>query len=234
MDVATLVLLHSPFVTAQTWGELPSVLAQLGHAVVVVEVVDDDHPPYAATYVARAAQQIGRAAPAAPLVLVGHSGAGPLLPQVGESQRAARRPVAAYVFLDATLPRAGASRLDLLHARDEALAHQTRAELERGALAPTWTDADLSASGLDAHQRVTALAALRPRGLAFFEEVVPSPGDWPDAPCIYVQTSAGAAGVARLARLRGFEVVESGGGHLAALVDPTGLARTLHSVVIDL
>lgn len=234
MDVGSVVLLHSPFVGASTWGELPALLREQGYDVVVVDVGDDDHPPYAATYVARAAQQIAAAGPRAPIVLVGHSGAGPLLPQIGYAQRAAHRLVGAYVFLDAQLPRAGASRLDLLHAVDDDLAHTVHDELRRGGLAPAWSDDDLANTGLERARRAVVLAAARPRGLAFFEEVLPHPGDWPDAPCAYLATSAAYAGSARTARLSGFNVASTGGGHFAALAEPVALADALIELVTGL
>jgi hypothetical protein len=57
-------------------------------------------------YVARAALVIAAAAANAPLVLIGHGGAGPLLPSIAVAQRAAHRQVGAYVFIDARLPQA--------------------------------------------------------------------------------------------------------------------------------
>ena len=234
MDVGTFVLLHSPFVRASTWGDLPAALRERGHDVVVVDVADDDHPPYAAAYVARAAKQIAAAAPIPPLALVGHSGAGPLLPQIGYAQRAAARQVGAYVFLDSRLPRVGASRLDLMHDANEASAHAVRDELVHGALAPVWCEEDLVETGLDPAQRAVVLAGARPRGLGFFEEVLPHPGDWPDAPCGYLQTSPAYAGSARIAGLRGFEVASTGGGHFAALTEPVGVADALIDLVTRL
>lgn len=232
--VATTVLLHSPLVDASTWGEVPERLRALGHDVIVVDVDDDLEPPYAARYVACAAQQVQAARPSGPLVLVGHSGAGPLLPQLGFAQRAAHRRVGAYVFLDATLPRAGASRLDLLHAENEAVAHDVHHALEAGGLEPRWDARLLAADGLAESAASTVLASLRPRGLAFFDETLPHPGDWPDAPCAFVQTSAARAGAARVAALRGFAVEQTGGGHFAALARPAEVAAVLHRLAAEL
>lgn len=60
-----------------------------------------------ARYVAGSALAIAAAAPEAPLVLVGHGPAGPLLPSLGGAQKAAKRLVGGYVFLDADLPAHG-------------------------------------------------------------------------------------------------------------------------------
>jgi hypothetical protein len=110
MTPGTLVLLHSPLTTASAWGALS---AALECGVVVPEVADDDRPPYAGRYVARAALEIAAAAPVRPpVVLVAHGDAGPLLPPVGAAQRAAHRLVGGYVFVDAVLPGPGASHRD--------------------------------------------------------------------------------------------------------------------------
>lgn len=102
-----LVLLHSPLGTARDWGSLPHQLADLGAEVVVAEVTDDDRPPFAARYVARAALEIAAAEPAGPLLLVAAGAAGPLLPAIAAAQRAAHRVVAGYVLVDALLPQSG-------------------------------------------------------------------------------------------------------------------------------
>jgi hypothetical protein len=108
MTPGTLVLLHSPLTTASAWGSLPAALG--AYDVVVPEVADDDRPPYAGRYVARAALEIAAAEVKPPLVLVAHGDAGPLLPPIGAAQRAAHRLVGGYVFLDARLPGPGESR----------------------------------------------------------------------------------------------------------------------------
>nr|WP_246335289.1 hypothetical protein [Spinactinospora alkalitolerans] len=82
-------------------------MADLGAAVAIAEIADDDRPPYAARYVARAALEIGRAALDPPVLLVAAGAAGPLLPQIGAAQRAAHRALSGYVLLDAPLPQPG-------------------------------------------------------------------------------------------------------------------------------
>jgi hypothetical protein len=108
MTPGTLVLLHSPLTTASAWGSLAVALG--AYDVVVPEVTDDDRPPYAGRYVARAALEISAAGVKPPLVLVAHGDAGPLLPPVAAAQRAAHRLVGGYIFLDARLPGPGTSR----------------------------------------------------------------------------------------------------------------------------
>src|SRR5512132_1789846 len=145
MDAGTLVLLHSPLVGVESWGRLPEALGRGGVAAVAVAVDGDDRPPFAERYVGEAVDgMLANPARAGPLVLVGHSGAGPLLAAVGAGLRAAGRPCAGYLFCDAGLPRDGASRLELLAVEDPAMAEAFRAELERGGRFPEWGDTDLA------------------------------------------------------------------------------------------
>lgn len=235
-----LVLAHSPLTGPAAWGRLPDVLREQGHDVVVLDVRDDDVQPYAARYVARAALQVRAAGLASGAVLVGHSGAGYLLPQLGAAQAAGRRPARGYVFLDAGIPhgRGPASRLDLLRGEDPELADELDRLLEGGEVFPTWSDDELRDLVPDDGQRAALVTSLRPRGRDFFLEPLPFPsGDahgWPDAPCGYLQTSPAYAVPARAARARGWPVVERGGGHFAPCADPEGVARDLLGLVAAL
>lgn len=234
--MVTVVLAHSPLTGPQAWGALPEHLRRAGVDVVVLDVTEDDAPPYAVRYVAAAATQLGAADPAGPLLLVGHSGAGYLLPQIGVAQRAARREVRGYVFLDAGLPvPRPVSRLDLLAEEDPDTATELYRLLTAGGRYPTWTADDLRETVPDDSRRITLVAGLRPRGADFFTEVLPYPsGEWPDAPCGLLQTSPAYDAAARSARARGWPVVERGGGHFAALVDPDGVALDLLRLVEQL
>jgi len=224
-----MALLHSPLTRPLVWGGLAGALADRGITAFVADVADDDEPPFAARYVAAVARQIAAAAPEAPMLLLGHSGAGPLLPQVGFARRAAHRPPVGYVFLDAALPRPGppASRLDLLEAEAPDAAVGLRRLLGGGGRFPDWTPDDLADDLPDPPARLVVTAALRPRGLPFFTEPLPFPGDWPDAPVGYLRTSAAYQSAARGAERRGWTVREHEAGHFAALADPGGTADAL-------
>jgi hypothetical protein len=236
MDPGTLVLLHSPLVGVESWGALPAALRRGGVAVLAARVDGDDRPPYAGRYVARAAARVLAAARGpAPLVLAGHSGAGPLLPAVGAALRAAGRPAGGYLFCDAGLPRTGANRLDLLAEEDPAMAAGFRAQLEAGGRFPTWTDADLAPVVPDAAARVALLASLRPRGLDFFTEPLPGgPPSWPDAPCGYLHLSGAYDIWLHRAEARGWPTARLPAGHFHALVDPDGLADAMLALLARL
>ncbi|HUS13888.1 MAG TPA: alpha/beta hydrolase, partial [Chloroflexia bacterium] len=126
------VLIHSPLVGPFTWVPLAAELERRGASAVVpsLQAATRGGPPYWAGHVA-AVQAAAAGAVGRPLVLVGHSGAGWLLPAAG--QALAGR-VAAYVFVDADLPRDGHSRLESFPS-PEAIAAFRRAAT--GGLLPT-------------------------------------------------------------------------------------------------
>jgi hypothetical protein len=215
MTPGTLVLLHSPLTTVSAWGTLPDALG--AYDVVVPEITDDDRPPFAGRYVARAALEITRAGARPPIVLVGHGGAGPLLPPVGAAQRAAHRLVGAYVFVDAELPPpAGSSRVD-----------------QATAFGPEFARS-LKDGGRFPDEQAPAGVAPRPREEEFFTEPLPMPQDWPDAPCGYLRTSGAYDGQAAQARLRGWTVTRAEGGHFAAVTDPRATAAALSELIAAL
>jgi Alpha/beta hydrolase family len=231
VDPTALVLLHSPLTSVTAWGRLPRLLgAAAGVPVHVVDVDSDDRPPFATRYVAAAAGHLATALrPGEPVLLVAHSAAGPLLPQLAFARRAAHGPVRGYVFLDALLPRPGgpASRLDLLAAEDPGLAAARRTELEAGRSVPSWSSEDLAEDLPDPADRAALLAGVRPRPLAYYTEPVPFPGDWPDAPCGFLRTSAAYDWSARVAAGRGWPVESIDAGHFAALAQPADTAAAL-------
>jgi hypothetical protein len=185
------------------WSTTAPDLRAAGVQVVTSEVAVNG-APYGIGWIAAAARHLHASPPDNPLVLVGHGTAGPLLPALARTQRAAGRSVAGYVFVDATLPRPGrTSHLDLTGAADPAAAAAAHDVLHQEG--GTWPgDADL------------------PRDHTFWTESLPMVADWPDAPCAYVRTGSGSPGCgdpgfwARSARARGWTAVE--GDDLAALV----------------
>ena len=235
----TIALVHSPLTGPAAWGRLPGVLRDRGHDVAVVDVQDDDTPPYAARFVARAALQVRDAAADRPVVLVGHSGAGYLLPLLGAARRAARSPVRGYLFVDAGLPPSRpASRRDQLRTEDPGFADELDTLLGAGGRFPEWTDDGLRELVPDDAGRAALVASLRPRGADFFDEPLPIAADWPDAPCGYLHLTTSYDGAARVAGMRGWPVRgrpdDRPGGHFAALVEPAAVADDLEALLSQL
>jgi hypothetical protein len=163
-----------------------------------------------------------------PVTLVGHSGAGPLLPAIRQSLA---NPVHAYVFVDASVPQDGASRLDLMEAEDPDWAEQFQQELENGSRYPTWNFDDLSEVIPDETLRRKMLAEMRPRALPFFTEPIPVFSGWPDAPCVYIRFSAPYQSVAARAKEYGWPVYELESGHFHMLVDEAAVTDLIVEAV---
>jgi hypothetical protein len=158
------------------------------------------------------------------LVLVGHSGAGPLLPLIGQQ---VRRPIAAYLFVDAGLPLDGMSRLNEMEENAPEFAAELRQHLTGGGRFPTWSDEDLRDLIPDDRLRTGTLAELQPRPLAFFEEPIPGFANGPDAPCGYLHFSEQYDAPAAQAQRSGWAYRHMDAGHFHMLVDPTGVADAL-------
>ena len=100
---ARLLLVHSPLVGCGTWKPVADDLAGDGYAVTVPDLADTAPGP---PYHLRQAQAIADSAEGQPVILIGHSRAGPLLATAGTmlGER-----VRGYVFVDARLPTPGRS-----------------------------------------------------------------------------------------------------------------------------
>jgi surfactin synthase thioesterase subunit len=219
------VLVHSPLVGPSTWSLVADTLERKGFET-LVPTLGSVNPalPYwkqHATEVAEALKSISRDVP---LILVGHSGAGSLLPAI---QQLAKCDVAAYIFVDAGIPLNGRSHLDLRALESAEFAERFRQTLQAGERFPTWSDDDLRdiIPGPDLRARV--VHELQPRSLDFFDESIPVFEGWPDAPCAYIQFTSTYEVFAQWARDEGWAFHSMGGGHFHMLVDPEDIATML-------
>jgi hypothetical protein len=229
----TVLLLHSPLLAAAaTWGELPG---RLGEPVLVPDVHGDDTPPYAASYVADVLVQVRSDWPlGAPVTVVAHSGAGPLLGAVVAALRSAGLPPTGVVFLDAGLPVAclpgpprPATRLGLIEAEAPELAGPLRDLLSGGGRFPNWSAEQLAAAVPDP---AAVLAGVRAHGADFFAEPLP---DQPLPRGLrrgYVQLSPTYRPYADRAAELGWPVARADLGHFAPLTAPDAVADLLGQV----
>jgi len=153
-------------------------------------------------------------------ILVGHSGAGPLLPAIREF---VGRPVAGYIFVDAGLPENGGSQID------GPFGPQLRAIYSSGGRYPNWSDDDLREAVPDEGMRRWLLQQVRPQPLRFWKEVIPVKDGWPDAPCAYLRFSLNQAyeAPASEAQRLGWAYAELPGDHFHLLVEPNAVADEL-------
>src|SRR5258708_15634680 len=137
----TFVLIHSPLVGPLTWSLVADELRRRSIAVIVPTLSNDrsaEGVPFWKMHAAAVAAALDSLPRHRAVILVGHSGAGPLLPALRENLD---RAVGGYLFVDAGLPVHNRSRLDLFESREAA--DEFRQAAQAGYL-PTWTDDDLA------------------------------------------------------------------------------------------
>ena len=123
------LLVHSPLVGCESWDLVAADLAGWGYAADVPDLTGTvaAGPPYCS----RQAEVIARSASGQPAILIGHSGAGPLL--AAASARIGQ--VRGYVFVDAGLPIPGQSWMETV---PPDLAAQVRDMADAGGWLPPW------------------------------------------------------------------------------------------------
>lgn len=208
---ALVVLVHSPLVGPATWEALAPAIRERGHDVSIPNLTGSvaDGPPYWS----RQVDVIAASAAGQRAILVGHSGAGPLLAAAG----AALKSVDGYLFVDAGLPVPGQSWFETVPAE---LAARLRGMAQDGWL-PRWSEwwgPDVLAEMLpDPDMRARFVAGCPRLPLAMFEEARPRAPHWPDAPCAYLRLSDAYEEPAARARALGWPVIERASDHLAVL-----------------
>jgi thioesterase domain-containing protein len=219
----TIVLVHSPFLGPASMRPLADALAARGWPAVLPDLrVTVAAPPVHARLIGSFADAIAEAEVAGPLVLVGHSGAGPLLPGFAD---ALDHPVSALVFLDAGLPTPGRSWRDTAPPElFTALRDQSR-----DGLLPNWPDwfpPDLLPRLVPDTVLRAQIAEEAPEvPLAFLKEARPSV-QW-TGPAGYLRLSAAYDQDAAAARKLGWPVRRLDAHHLATATDPDAVADVL-------
>lgn len=221
----TLVLIHSPLVGPFTWEPAAEVLRSRGIDARVPELANPVAGPFWERHVRSAVDGLGAIEPDAPVVLAGHSGAGVLLPAIA---RELSRPVAAYLYVDAGLPRFGQPRME---GRFGELLRQLYEEGERF---PNWTGDDLAGILPDASVRARVLAELRPQPFAFWQEPLPEVEGWPDAPGGYLLFSPAYEDDAAAAERLGWPVRRMSAGHFHMLVGPDAVVEAMQDLLDEL
>src|SRR5687768_14572125 len=136
------VLIHSPLVGPLTWSLVADQMKQKGLKIVVPNLVDSpgSNEPFWKQHAKSFAQTLNQLPKSTVVTPVAHSGAGPILPAI---RQLIPNPVNAYVFVDAGIPRDGASHLDLIRSEDADWAKQFQEYLESGGCFPNWSFDDL-------------------------------------------------------------------------------------------
>lgn len=223
---ARVLLVHSPLVGCASWDLVAADLARWGYEVGAPDLTGT--VAAGPLYCSRQAEVIARSAAGRPAILIGHSGAGPLLAAAG----ALIGQVRGYVFVDAGLPIPGQSWMETVPPE---LAAQVRDMADAEGWLPPWPQwwGDEAMAELipdpEARRRFAAGCPRLP--LAMFEETHPPAPAWPDAPGAYLLLSEAYQDEAAKARELGWPVAEQMTHHLALLTEPGGIARSLRELI---
>jgi hypothetical protein len=219
------VLIHSPLVGPGTWEPVARELVLRGRSAVVPSLVRVAEAPaprwrHCLSAVQAATEHFGHS-----LVLVGHSGAGPLLPVIADGLR---KEIAALIFVDAFLPPSEGAAPPV----PPPLMEQLRPLATDGVLPPWWRwfgEEGLRELLPNEPQRAELEKEMPRLPLAYFEASIPVPAGWDARPCGYLLFAGDQYGEAAAdARERRWPVLElTDAHHLAVVTDPVAVADAL-------
>ncbi len=218
------VLIHSPLVGPSTWTPVARELERRGRQVVVPSLLSAVTAPppqwrYCVDDVRAATSMLSN-----PIVLVGHSGGGLLLPAITGAVTTA---VSRLIFVDSGVP---ASTGETPQAPPSLLAH-LRTLAVNGILPPWstwWGEEAMRELVPDQAARAALERELPSLPLSYFEQSVPSPAGWDRVPCAYLLLSDAYRDAASDARAREWRVEEiAGAQHLHLVVAPATLTDVL-------
>ncbi len=218
------VLIHSPLVGPGTWTPVARELERRGRQVVVPSLLGAATAPpprwgYCVDAVRAATSMLSN-----PIVLVGHSGGGLLLPAI---TGAVTPTVSRLIFVDSGVP---ASTGETPRVPPSFLAHLRT--LAVNGILPPWSswfgDEAMRELVPDDAARAALERELPSLPLSSLEESVPSPAGWDRVPCAYLLLSDAYRDAASDARGRGWRVEEiAGAQHLHLVVAPATVTEVL-------
>ncbi|WP_436501231.1 alpha/beta fold hydrolase [Actinokineospora sp. HUAS TT18] len=226
-EPVTAVLVHSPFLGPASLRPLADALAALGHPAVLLDLRPSVvTPPVHQRLIGAFADAMSDVPLSGPVVLVGHSGAGPLLPAFAEELEDAVR---GLVYLDAGLPTPGRSWRDTVPGD---LYNQLRTRSRDGQL-PRWhrwfDDDPLLDLVADEALRAEIADEAPEVPLAFLKEPRPTV-EWEGRSSYVALSSAYASELARAEEL-GWLTRRLEAHHLAAATDPAPVAVAVLEVL---
>lgn len=218
--MASFLLVHSPLVGPTTWSWLAEELRQQGHHVAVPSLLE---AAISGSWQECVSAVVAAAPPGVPVVGVGHSGAGPLLPAIA----AQLNPwPARLVFVDATVPPANGPAALV----PEQFLEPLTALAQDGILPPwsEWFEPGTMETLIPGPARREVVLAELPRlPLSLFRARIPMPHGWASAACAYIHLSDAYREDAAGAASRGWPVIQLLGSHLDFITQPERLVGAL-------
>jgi pimeloyl-ACP methyl ester carboxylesterase len=227
---ATIILVHSPFLGPASLRPLADALAAHGHPAVLLDLRPSIvSPPVHQVLLGVFADVIADAELSGPVVLAGHSGAGPLLPAMADTFE---EPVTGLIYLDAGLPTPGKSWRDTV---DPALYTALRDRTREGLL-PRWhlwfPDHPLETLVPDPVLRAEIADEAPEVPIAFLKEARPDV-EWP-GPAAYLCLSSAYADDLQRAKDLGWPAAKLDLTHLAPATDPEPVAEAILQLLIGM
>jgi Alpha/beta hydrolase family len=167
------VLIHSPLLGPTSWSLVAQELARRGHQATVPSLLGIASAPEPQWRYALSAVRAATAGLTSPIVLVGHSAAGPLLPAIAD---AAGTEVAGLIFVDCCLPPADGSA----SLAPAPFIDQLRALADDGLLLrASWFRQQVTGGLIPPESPAAALVKETPAlPLSYFTDRVPMPHAW--------------------------------------------------------
>ncbi len=222
---STLVLVHSPLVGPSSWRPFEHAARAEGFDVVRPDLTGlqaADRPQWRYLVDTTVEAVSGHS----DLVVIGHSGAGAVLPAIGD--RLADR-ATALVFVDAVVPPAGGEHVTSGAFRaflDDVMVDERL---------PPWLDwwpPETAAALVPSPTDRDELRADMPRLLrSFYDDPVPVSSGWSNRQCAYVRSSTTYDGEYRRAADWGWPTATFDGTHLSIFTDPVAMFETVISLV---
>jgi hypothetical protein len=221
----TYLLVHPPLLGPAVWRPVARVLSGQGHVALVPDLRSEVDPPEG--WWDRAADAAAATAGDDQVIVVGHSGAGVLLPAIAARLTSVR----SVVFVDAVVPApSGATATS-----NKLRSFVDDLPVEDGLLPPwsQWWGAGTLAELLPDPAQRELLEAEQPRlARSFYDLAVPVPGAWPDERVGYLRLSPAYDEHAREAAERGWLVEWRNGHHLELVTRPVDVAERIEHLAV--
>ncbi|MBP1817242.1 alpha/beta hydrolase [Mycobacterium sp. OAE908] len=226
--MTTLLFVHSPVAGPSTWIYTAEVLQQNDFECVVPDLTATatTGPPYYPKYASAAAAAVDGGTD--PVVLVGHSAAGALLPAIAEAVGDRTK---GALFVDAMLPQPGRSWFDTA---PQGLEAQLRGFAVDGVLPPyhEWfPPGELTEWVPDPDRRRRLIAEIPRMPLAYFDEPAPPARFADSVACAFVRLGAPFDAAADKAERLGWWVARRDWDHLRMLSDPQAVADVIGQAI---